>query len=124
MPVLIVYGIPKGISAENVALLQAALKLSVIKVGELVFEQSQVSCFMPILHPEPKKIIIPANGWPSSKEIRIFVDGFFAKTEQNAKVRNKLAMSVGKAVKKFFPQATIEVFVRPFDPNQGFWAGR
>jgi len=122
MPVLIVYGIPQGISEENIGLLKNSLKQAVAKVKELKINVDQVSCFMPLLHPEPHYILVPESGFPVSEEIIVFIDGLFDKPNRTHKVRNKLAQKVGKVLKKFFPAAMVEVFIRPFDPNQGFWA--
>jgi len=122
MPVLIIYGIPRGISEKHIDLLQGTLKSAVTEINELAIDQSQVTCLLPLQHPEPREIFIPSSGWPQSKEIIIFIDGLFDKPQRNAKVRSKLAESVGKAMKKFFPEALVEVFVRPFNPDQGFWA--
>lgn len=54
-------------------------------------------------------------------EIIIEVTGLFEKPERTAEVRNRLAESLGKTLKRHFPKAMVECFVFPFDPSQGFW---
>lgn len=54
-------------------------------------------------------------------EIIIEVTGLFEKPEQTLEVRNRLAERLGKTLKEHFPQAMVECFVHPFNPEQGFW---
>lgn len=53
--------------------------------------------------------------------IIIEVTGLFRKPERTKAVRNRLAEKLGNALKRHFPKATVECFVNPFNPSQGFW---
>ncbi len=111
MPVLIVYGVPEHMAFSEISKLKKSLKFSVSSVPELHITHSEVSVFF------QKDLDQPVTG----KEIVIFIDGLYDRTERTPSVKNRLASVVGKEMAEYFPKAFIEVFVRSFNPILGSW---
>ena len=57
-------------------------------------------------------------------EIIVEVTGLFEGPKRTDEVRNQLAKNIVKAVQLFFPNALIECFIYPFNPDQGFWSSK
>lgn len=58
-------------------------------------------------------------------EVIVEVTGLFEKPERTDEVRQRLAESIGKAVREQFPRIElVECFVYPFRPAQGYWSTR
>jgi hypothetical protein len=111
MPVLIIYGIPEHYPVHVLQSLKKNLSLAVSSVYELGLTSDDVSIFF------PKELDQPVTG----KEIIVFIDGLFNKRRRTQEVKDALAMKVGIEIKNIFNRSLVEVFVRGFDPAQGFW---
>lgn len=111
MPVITVYGLPADTTEQALQELYRDCAVSVSNVEELKLTNGQVTFLF------PKDMMMFELG----KEIIIFVDGLFVKPERTDNVRARLAKILGMTVKQWFPAADVEVFVRSFDPAQGFW---
>jgi hypothetical protein len=112
MPVIMLCGVPSSVNTpEARARLYADCVASICVIEELKLSSRQITFCI------PSGMIMLGR----QEEIIVFVDGLFMKSERTAEVRNRLAKALGMILKETFPNMSIEVFVRPFDPAQGFW---
>lgn len=113
MPVMVVYGIPDSKLSKWGYPLEKfweELRSAVLDTPELELTKDQVSVFF------PRDMIQKGLG----EEIIIFVDGFFEKPKRTAEVRKRYADNLRDIAKEYFPDALVEVFVRPFNSESGF----
>ncbi|MBU1032672.1 MAG: hypothetical protein ABII13_00460 [Patescibacteria group bacterium] len=59
----------------------------------------------------------------SGDPLIIIVEMLFEKPERTPEVRQRLAKSLGKAVKKVIDPRLVEVVIKRFNPEDGFWKG-
>jgi len=57
-------------------------------------------------------------------EIIVEIGGLFEKPKRTPEARQRLAKSVGSAVKMMHPDAMVECFITSFNPASGFWTSR
>lgn len=118
MPIIIVYGVSGSIKDSYLKRVCDELRDVTAKIPKLKITKDQVSVFFPNgrwqtdLH----------EGIKFHEEIIIFVEGLFEKPERDEKIRRDLALNIGVTAKKLFTGALVEVFVRSFNPQQGFWS--
>lgn len=112
MPVILVFRVPESINEVGLVNLCEGLKAAVVSVTALGLTPDEVSVFFPT---DRLKVGL-------GEEVIVFVDGVFEKPERTPIVRAELAQVVGNKVKSFFPKAFVEVFVRGFNPVQGYWS--
>jgi len=113
MPVIKVQCLPADQTEENLRRLHEEIVDGVVSVRELgLRDQNDMTCLFP---PDLMK-------YGLGEEIIVEVTGLYEKPERTLEVRNKLAQRIGEAVKAFYPQAKVEVFIHPFNPEVGgFW---
>ena len=114
MPVIKVWCLPKQSEEELNRLFEAIVK-AVEGISELKLKGERS---MTVLFPTD------AMAYGLGTEIIIEVMGLFEKPERTDEVRNRLARSLGIAVRKLFPLARVQCFVYSFNPSQGFWKGK
>lgn len=114
MPVITIYGLSNETEGE-LKRIKDKICEEVAGIRALNLDKKQVSVFFPLSKIEK----------PFYRDIIVFVDGLFEKPERTQEVRNEFAEKIGRAV-RFFVSADdlIEVFVRSFNPSQGFWSSQ
>ncbi|KKR54372.1 MAG: hypothetical protein UT91_C0017G0006 [Parcubacteria group bacterium GW2011_GWA2_40_23] len=87
--------------------LDRVLKVAIQEIPELGLKADEVSCLfnVPFMCDE--------------KEAIVFVDSLYEKPLRTAEVRERLATVICNCVARHF-NLNIEVFVRPFKPDNGF----
>lgn len=112
MPVIKVWCLPAGQDEAKLNLLHQAIVRVVTAIKALgLRDQNDMTClFVPDL-----------MSYGLGEEIIVEIGGLFMKLERTPEVRQSLAASVGKAVKKLYPEAKVECFITSFDLSQGFW---
>ncbi len=111
MPVLLVYGIPDDVEKTKIEDFWEAIRNSVVAIKELEIAKDRVSVFFP-----PDRL---EEGL--GEEIIIFVEGLFQRPERTKDVRKRLAETVARTAKNFFPETNmVECFVRPLDLDLGY----
>jgi hypothetical protein len=114
MPVITVYGTPPNESEEVLKSLLKTIVNSTVSVEELGITEDDISVFFP-----PDRV---KEGL--GEEIIVFVDGLFEDPKRTQPVQNKLAREICYSCRIFFRKALVEVFVRSFNPAQGFWSSK
>jgi hypothetical protein len=113
MPVIKVWCLPQMEEAKLNELHQTIVA-AVVGVEELgLKDENDMTCLFP---PDMMK-------YGLGSEIIVEVTGLFEKPERTASVHERLAWHLGMAVQRLYPKATIECFIYPFNPAQGFWRG-
>ncbi len=113
MPVIKVWCLPTDQSEEVLRQLHYEIVCGVVSVRELgLRDENDMTCLFP---PDLMK-------YGLGQEIIVEVTGLYDKPERTLEVRNKLAGRIGTAVKACYPDAKVEVFIYPFNPEVGgFW---
>jgi len=112
MPVIKVWCLP-SMTEKQLRKLHRDIVEAVTLVKELgLKDETEMTCLFPS----------DMMSYGFGEEIIVEVTGLFEKPERTDEVRNLLAMFLGGAVRKRFPQARIECFIFPFNPKQGFWS--
>ena len=112
MPVIKVWCLPK-IPEDWLRKLHKDIVYAVTNVKELgLSNENDMTCLFDMM------------SYGLGEEIIIEVTGLFKKPERTDEVRLRLATELGRAVDAMFPNALVECFVYPFEPNQGFWCNR
>lgn len=130
MLIITVWGLPELDEMYEGKLLTIKLEndilSAVVEIEELALKFKDIMVFFP-----PDKIKKEFD-----EEIIVFVDGLFEKPEYTEEVKNLLAEKIGKAVRSYFENyrdktiawgkvpRLIEVFVRSFNPRNGFWTSQ
>lgn len=112
MPVIKVWCLPLNQSESDLNHLHRTIVKAVTAIKELgLQDENDMTCLFPS----------DLMSYGLGEEIIIEINGLFEKPERTVKVHQRLAASVGAAVKKLYPGAKVECFVTSFDPYQGFW---
>ena len=112
MPVIKVWCLPPGQSEDDLNRLYQNIVEAAVSVTELGLRGGKdITCLFP---PDLMQLGL-------GEEIIIEIGGLFQKPERTPEVRQRLARSVGESVKRLYPKAMVECFVRTIDPSQGFW---
>ena len=112
MPVVKIYGVTATVTEEELQDFCKDLARVITKVEPLGLTEEMITFFF------PQDMMVFGLG----EEIIIFADGLFVKPERTNEVRKELARQIGFTTRMRFPGARTECFVRPFDPDQGFWS--
>lgn len=118
MPVVTVFGIlctPPLIENAGLVALILQLRRAVASITELCLKERQVTVFFP-------------QGISSGDAIVCFIDGLFVHERRTPEVHRKLAEAVKAVLENFRVRALadrpeielVEVFVRPFSPQDGY----
>jgi hypothetical protein len=114
MPIITIWGIAAKGDQKLLKTLYEHCVTTITQIKKLKLTRDQITFLFP-----PDQLKVGAG-----EEIIVFVDGLFVKPERTDKVRSALAKALGARVKHHFPESLVEVFVRPFDPAQGFWTSK
>jgi len=120
MPIIEVWGFPSKVEEAKNLEFQQALKLTVSQIGDLKLQVDQVSVFIPELNTGQTDFVIPESGYPQPEVIILKVWGLFAKPERTVTIQKFLAQRLMEKVSQYFPESMVEVFVQPFNPENGF----
>lgn len=115
MPVIKVWCLPKTEEVE-LNLLHQSIVCAVINIEEIgVKDEKDITCLFP-----PDMM-----SYGLGSEIIVEVTGLNERPERTEIVRQRLAESIGQAVKNQFSETDlVECFIFPFNPFQGFWSSR
>ena len=112
MPIIKVWCLPDNQSEEDLRKLHKTIVAAVVGVRELELnDQNDMTCLFPA----------DLMKYGLGEEIIIEVTGLFERPERTDKVRQRLAMRLGKAVLTIYPKAKVECLVETFNPQRGFW---
>jgi hypothetical protein len=111
MPVIKVWCLPQ-VEEEKLNELHRGIVAAVVGIEELgLKDETEMTCLFPS----------DMMKYGLGSEIIVEVTGLSEKPERTASVHERLAWHLGMAVQRLFPKATVECFIYPFNPVQGFW---
>lgn len=112
MPVIKVWCLPKGQGEADLNRLHQAIVKAVVSVRELgLYGENDMTCLFP---PDLMQ-------YGLGEEIIVEIGTLYEKPERTVEVRQRLARSVGEAVKAIYPKAMVECFVATINPAQDYW---
>lgn len=111
-PVIKVWCLPTDQKEKDLNRLHKAIVSAVVDIAELgLKDENDMTClFVPDL-----------MSYGLGEEVIVEIGKLFEKPERTEKVRQRLAKSVGREVKKLYPKAKVDCFVESFNLAQGFW---
>jgi len=116
MPIIKVWCLPANQTEEDLRKLHIHIVAGIVATPELGLQNEKaVTCLFP---PDLMQ-------YGLGTEIIVEVTGLFEKPERTPEVRSRLAKNIGARVEALYPDATVEVFIYPFNPEiNGFWKSK